>query len=101
MGRMNLQSVLDFVCSPHFLWAILWTGAAVLTVTLLILMRTRWGQAKPLSKCIVLSIFTHALLLGYAYMTNLFFDGPAAVWELMNTNRESSGAESAADSTSS
>lgn len=54
----------------------LWTGLALLTVTLFILMRTRWGQAKPLSKCIALSVVAHVLFAAYAYGTRLFFDVP-------------------------
>ena len=51
----------------------LWAGLAVLTLALLILMRTRWGQVKPLSKCVALSIYAHILFFGYAYGTHLFF----------------------------
>ncbi len=54
----------------------MWGGLAVLTVSLLILMRTRWGQAQPLSKCVVLSVFAHVLFMGYAYGTKLIFDVP-------------------------
>ncbi len=49
----------------------IWVGVAILTVALLILMRTRWGQAQPLSKCVVLSVFAHVLLLLFAYGTRL------------------------------
>lgn len=44
---------------------------AVLTIALLILMRTRWGQVQPLSKCVVLSVFAHILLFLFAYGTRL------------------------------
>ena len=54
----------------------LWLGLAVLTLALLILTRTRWGQAKPLGKCVALSIFAHVLLGGYAYGTKLIFTVP-------------------------
>ncbi len=54
----------------------LWVGLAVLTVTLLILMRTRFGQAKPVSKCVALSVFAHLLLFGHMYATHLVFDAP-------------------------
>ena len=56
---------------------ILWIGLAILTVALLILMRTRWGQAQALSKCVVLSVFAHILFFAYAYGTRLIFDAPA------------------------
>lgn len=54
----------------------LWIGLAGLTLALLILARTRWGQAKPLGKCVALSIFAHILLGGYAYGTKLIFTVP-------------------------
>jgi len=57
----------------------LWGGLAILTLALLIVSRTRWGQVKPLSKCVVLSIFAHILLFGYAYGTRLIFDYPIRV----------------------
>src|SRR3990167_5801329 len=57
---------------------ILWIGLAILTVSLLVLMRTRWGQAQPLSKCVVLSMFAHILFFAYAYGTRLIFDSPAS-----------------------
>ncbi|MEO8496532.1 MAG: hypothetical protein ABI614_15805, partial [Planctomycetota bacterium] len=55
---------------------VLWIGLAMLTVSLLVLMRTRWGQAQPLSKCVVLSVFAHILFIAYAYGTRLIFDAP-------------------------
>ncbi|MCC9607758.1 terpene cyclase/mutase family protein [Blastopirellula sp. JC732] len=63
--------------SSHVIWNVMWVGLAVLTISLLVLMQTRWGQAKPLSKCVVLSIFAHLLLIAYAHMTQLFSPGPA------------------------
>ncbi|MCA9121680.1 MAG: hypothetical protein H6822_36200 [Planctomycetaceae bacterium] len=56
---------------------VVWVGLAILTVALLILMQTRWGQAQPLSKCVVLSVFAHILFFAYAYGTRLIFDAPA------------------------
>jgi hypothetical protein len=56
---------------------ILWMGLGIITVALLVLMRTRWGQAQPLSKCVVLSVFAHILFFAYAYGTRLIFDSPA------------------------
>ena len=52
-------------------------GIIVLTIALFVLMRTRWGQAKPVSKCIALSILAHVLLIGYAWSTKLIFNVPA------------------------
>lgn len=42
-------------------WGV-WVGLIVLTVALLVLIRTRWGQSQPLGKCVVLSLLAHLLL---------------------------------------
>jgi len=68
--------------SGRVLGIILWIGFAILSVAFLILMRTRWGQVKPLSKCVVLSIFVHLLLCMYAYSTRLFQDAPGGGGEI-------------------
>lgn len=52
-------------------------GLGLLALMLLALMLTRWGQAKPLSKCIALSMLAHILLMAYAYGVRLFDDVPA------------------------
>ncbi|HRF01895.1 MAG TPA: hypothetical protein PLI18_15350 [Pirellulaceae bacterium] len=44
-----------------------WIGVAAITIALLVLGRTRWGQVKPLWKCLVLSILAHLLLFALAY----------------------------------
>ena len=59
------------------LTAVLWTGLILLTIGLVILMSTRWGHAKPIWKCVILSVFAHILLGGYAYGTKLIFTTPA------------------------
>ncbi|MCC7335733.1 MAG: hypothetical protein IT422_11580 [Pirellulaceae bacterium] len=41
-------------------------GFAILAISLLVASRTRWGQAKPLTKCVVLSVLAHVWLLMYA-----------------------------------
>ncbi len=66
----------DSILTTRVVWTTLWIGLAILSVVFLVMMRTRWGQAKPLSKCIALSVFAHMLLIGYAQMTNLFLDAP-------------------------
>lgn len=64
------------VFNTRTLGIVVWIGLAVLSIALLVLMRTRWGQVKPLSKCIVLSVFAHFLLFMYAYGTRLFIPPP-------------------------
>lgn len=54
----------------------LWMGLLLLTLLLLVLMSTRWGGVKPIWKCVILSVWAHVLLGGYAYGTKLIFKGP-------------------------
>ncbi len=75
MAVLQVFEKLEALLAPRSLWAVLWGGLVLLTIALLILMRTRWGQARPLSKCAVLSLFAHLLLMGYASMTQLFSPG--------------------------
>ena len=51
-------------------------GSAVLAIALLILTLTRLGHARPVMKCVILSVIAHVLLLGYAYGTKLIFEYP-------------------------
>ena len=44
-------------------WTVLWVLLSLVTISLL-----TFARAKPLSKCIFLSLFAHILLLGHAYM---------------------------------
>ncbi|MHB8863727.1 MAG: prenyltransferase/squalene oxidase repeat-containing protein [Pirellulaceae bacterium] len=55
---------------------VIWIGVAILSLALMILMRTRWGQSEPLSKCVVLSVFAHLLLFLYAHGTRLLDSRP-------------------------
>ena len=48
----------------------LWSGLVLLTAALLVTMKTRWGQSRPISKCIGLSVLAHILILAVLYGTN-------------------------------
>ncbi len=67
----------EWIASPQSVAVAIWTGFGVLTVALLVIARTRWGQVKPMSKCIVLSVFAHLLLMGAAYTSRLLSEVPA------------------------
>ena len=54
---------------------IVWSGLVALTLSLLVLMRTRWGQSHPLRKCIVLSLVAHLLLGIYTTTVNIVAGG--------------------------
>jgi hypothetical protein len=47
-------------------WIGLWIGLAGLSVAILVLLRTQWGNSQPLKKCVVLSLLAHLLLGIYA-----------------------------------
>jgi hypothetical protein len=50
---------------------VVWVGLVLLTVALLLLIRTRWGQSQPLGKCVVLSLVAHLLLAIYISTVNI------------------------------
>lgn len=52
----------------QMVWWTVWLGVAVIIVALIVLMRTRWGQSRPLQKCAGLSLLVH-LLLAYVAAT--------------------------------
>ncbi|HJT31214.1 MAG TPA: hypothetical protein VJ783_04130 [Pirellulales bacterium] len=66
MGTTRLDRALDFLTGPHLILGIVWLGLVCITVALLLMMVTRWGQSQPLKKCVVLSLITHLLLATYA-----------------------------------
>jgi len=56
------------------IWLALWIGLSILTLALLALMRTRWGQSRPLHKCAVLSLLAHLLLGLFATTVRIVAD---------------------------
>src|SRR6218665_1288977 len=57
---------------------VLWVGLLGLTIALLVLVRTRWGQTQPLRKCIGLSLVAHLLLALYAMTVEIVGAAPGA-----------------------
>jgi hypothetical protein len=55
-----------FLTHPQLAWILLWIGLAFLIITLIVMIRTSWGQSHPLRKCAALSLLAHLLLLCYA-----------------------------------
>ena len=62
--------------SDRTLAIVLAVGFISLFVALVVLVWTRWGQARPLAKCAGLSLAAHVLLLIYACSTRVLFDQP-------------------------
>ncbi|HEX4147503.1 MAG TPA: hypothetical protein VHY20_00885 [Pirellulales bacterium] len=73
MSALLPGCLLAALVSPQIIWGLLWFGLGVLTVALVTLMLTRWGQTQPLSKCIVLSVWAHLLMAVYASSVNIVF----------------------------
>jgi hypothetical protein len=61
MTPLNATVVERLAAVPVMYW-LLWLGSVVLCVALVIVLRTQWGQSRPLQKCAVLSLLVHALL---------------------------------------
>ncbi len=99
MGGFRLDRLMEFLTSTELVIGLLWAGLAVLTVTLIVLLHTRWGQSKPLRKCIVLSMLAHLLLAGYATTVQIVSDSGLAeepsvrVVFVEGTEREAAGEE--------
>ncbi len=66
MSTFRLDRLLEFLTSIELVMGMFWLGLALFTVGLAVLMYTRWGQYKPLRKCMGLSLLAHLLLAGYA-----------------------------------
>ena len=73
MPNENASSFLEQISALHFVWA----GLVVVTVGLLVLIRTRWGQSQPLRKCAFISMLVH-LLMGIYATTVPIVDGSAS-----------------------
>jgi len=76
MPPPSLHSVAAWLADPRVIWSAAWIGLVILTAGLFFAMRSRWGQRRPMTACVALSIFAHALMLGLAYTTELFVESP-------------------------
>lgn len=64
--------------SDRALAIVLAIGFISLFIALVVMVWTRWGQARPIAKCAGLSLAAHLLLLIYAYSTRVLFDQPGS-----------------------
>ena len=65
----------DALANTTLQWILL-IGCGLLAIALLVLTLTRWGHARPIWKCVVLSVVAHLLLIGYMYGTQLISRAP-------------------------
>jgi hypothetical protein len=56
---------------------LLLAGAIAFSITLIVLLWTRWGHSRSLEKCVLLSFLAHALLTGYAATVQITSYRPA------------------------
>ncbi len=66
MNSLHLDRLSQILANLEPAIAMLWLGLAMFTAGLAILLYTRWGQYKPLRKCMAMSLLAHLLLAGYA-----------------------------------
>lgn len=71
----GLHALLDRIFTPQMVWTIISLGLGAITVTLLLLMWTRWGQYQPLRKCVILSVVAHLLLAAYTSTVQVVLSG--------------------------
>ncbi len=71
MNAVNSLVMFAVFWDAQFVRWTVWVGLVVLTVALLMLIRTRWGQSQPLGKCIVLSLVAHLLVGIYTTTVNI------------------------------
>lgn len=78
MALVRFDRLLDTLTNPQLIWGVVWAGLAVMTVVLLVMMQTRWGQAQALRKCTILSLWVHLLLLVYTTTVEIVTQAPGS-----------------------
>ncbi|MEI8371445.1 MAG: hypothetical protein WCJ35_01290 [Planctomycetota bacterium] len=66
MGALGIDHLWPLLCSLDRFMLFLLVGAIAFSITLVVLLWTRWGHIHSLEKCVLLSFLAHALLTGYA-----------------------------------
>ena len=66
MLAISIHQIWSRISHTPPVWLFVWAGLALLSISLMVLMRSRWGQSKPLQKCAVLSLLAHVLLACFA-----------------------------------
>ncbi len=74
---MGLDRLWTSLCSLDRFMLFLLAGAIAFSITLVVLLWTRWGHSRSLEKCVLLSFLAHALLTGYAATVQIVSFRPA------------------------
>jgi hypothetical protein len=77
------ERIAAFISSGDFLWTATWVALGAVTVVLFGLMLTRWGRSEPLHRCVLLSVWLHALLATYAASVHVLVSRPAKMRDMM------------------
>ncbi len=62
MAGLRLDRLLDLLTGLGFFLGALWLSLCALTIALVVLTYTRWGQSQPVRKCLGLSLLAHLWL---------------------------------------
>ena len=79
MGLIPAGLLLAVATASRSAAIVLAVGMVLLFVLSATLVWTRFGQARPITKCVLLSLLAHLLLIIYAYSTHILF-GPPGKW---------------------
>ncbi len=66
MNNDRFHRLIEFLAGIEPVIAVCWIGLIFFTIGLAVLMYTRWGQYRPLRKCMGLSLLVHLILASYA-----------------------------------
>ena len=77
MEALGIDRLWTFLCSLDRFMLLLLVGAIAFSITLVVLLWTRWGHSRSLEKCVLLSFLAHALLTGYAATVQIVSFRPA------------------------
>jgi hypothetical protein len=74
----RFRHFIEFLGGVEPVMAVVWLGLVIFTTCLAVLMYTRWGQYRPLRKCMILSLLAHLVLACYA--TTIHIAAPIRQW---------------------
>ncbi|MCS7304047.1 MAG: hypothetical protein NZ602_02920 [Thermoguttaceae bacterium] len=72
MWAVRIGKIAEYLTGRGLLFGLLWAGLICLSLGLAALLLTRWGQSRPLRKCLVLSLLAHLLFAIYSTTVEIF-----------------------------
>ena len=77
MGVLQIGHLWTLFCSLDRFMVLLLAGATAFSITLIVVLWTRWRHSRSLEKCVLFSFLAHALLTGYAATVEIACYRPA------------------------